>query len=431
MPIMDPKHESMSRSEIRQLQLERLQAVLNRAVRNVSYYQQSFKEADVLPTDIRSLSDLEKLPLIDRQTLSDNQPYDMFAVPLREVVRLHPSRSGPDDPVVIGHTKNDIIVWTHLKARSFASADINQNDMVQVYLDYSLFPGAVVAHYGAEQLGACVTPLYSMPIPMQVEIMRNYRTTVLICTPTRALHIVRYMRERDIDPKSLFLRTVVFVGESWSLRTQSQVEDFLFVSVYGNYGISEICIPGIAYECEKHTGLHLCEDHFIAEIIDPATGQVLPPGERGELVLTTLTKEAFPLIRFRTGDVTSLREDECSCGRTFQRIENVSRRADDMLTVEGVEFLPSEIGMVLTNLEHVTSNYRLIVQREGTRDRLEVEVEITPDIFIDQLGPLETLRERIEEDIFDRLRVKPIIKLVEPNSLVGQERVVDLRENDG
>ncbi len=430
MPIMDSKHETMSRPEIRQLQLERLQAILNRVVRNVAYYQQSFKKANVLPTDIRSLSDLEKLPLIDRETLRDNQPYNMFAVPLREVVRLHPSRSGPNETVVIGHTKNDIYVWTHLKARGFSAADITQNDMVQVYLDYTLFPGAVVAHYGAEQLGACVTPLYSMPIPQQIEIMRNYRTTVLICTPTRAIHIVRYMRDREIDPKTLFLRAVVFVGESWSFRTRRQVEEFLFAEVYGNYGVGEICIPGVAYECENHFGLHICEDHFIAEIIDPDTGKVLPPGQRGELVLTTLTREAFPLIRFRTGDITSLSSEECPCGRTFQRMENVTRRADDMLVVEGVGFLPSEIGMVLTNMEHVTSNYRLIVQREGTRDRLEVEVEITPDIFIDQLGPLEALRERIEEDIFDRLRIKPIIKLVEPQSLVGQEKVVDLREND-
>lgn len=430
MPIMDSKHETLSRPELNQLQLERLQAILNRVTRNVSYYQHSFKQANILPTDIRSLSDLPKLPLVDRRILRENQPYNMFAVPLREVVRLHLSRSGPDEPVVIGHTRNDIMVWTSLKARGFSAADVTQNDMVQVYLDYTLFPGAVVAHYGAEQLGACVTPLYSMPIPQQVEILRNYRTTILICSPTRALHIVRYMRSREIDPKSLFLRAIVIVGESWSLRTQKQVGDFFYADVYGNYGVSEICVPGIAYECDSHEGLHISEDHFIAEIIDPDTGEVLPYGQRGELVLTTLTKEAFPLIRFRTGDVTSLRESTCSCGRTFLRMENVTRRADDMLVVEGVEFVPGEIGMVLNNVEHVTSNYRLIVQREGTRDRLEVEVEITPDIFIDQLGPLEALRERIEEDIFDRLRIKPIIKLVEPRSLEGQERVVDLREND-
>jgi phenylacetate-CoA ligase len=430
MAIIDAKHESLSRPEIRQLQLERLQAMLNRVVRNVSYYQNSFKEANILPTDIRSLSDLAKIPLLNREILKENQPYNMFAVPLREVVRLHPSRSGLADPIVIGHTKNDIMVWTHLKARSFAAADITQNDMVQVYLDYTLFPGAVVAHYGAEQLGACVTPLYSIPIAKQLEIMRNYRTTVLICTPTRALHIIRYMRENNVDPKSLFLRTVVLVGESWSNRTHRQIEENLFVDVYGNYGVSEICIPGIAYECEVHSGLHICEDHFIAEIIDPKTGEILRPDQRGELVLTTLTKEAFPLIRFRTGDITTLNDDECPCGRTFLRMENVTRRADNMLIVEGVEFLPSEIGTILTNIEHVTANYRLIIQSEGIRDRLEVEVEMTPDIFIDQLGPLEALREQIEEDIFDRLRIKPIIKLVEPQSLEGQDKVVDMRETE-
>ncbi|HQH70745.1 MAG TPA: phenylacetate--CoA ligase [bacterium] len=431
MPILEPKYECMDRSDLRQLQLERLQAVLNRVVRNVAYYQETFKRSESLPSDFRSFDDLSLLPLIDRRTLADNHPYGMFAVPLREVVRLHPSHSARwGEPIVIGHTKNDILAWTHVKARGFAAANITQSDMVQVYLDYTLFPGAVVAHYGAEQLGACVTPLYNMPIADQIPIMRNYRATVLICTPTRAVHIVRYLREHQIDPKSLFLRAIVFVGESWSNRTRRQVEESLFVDVFGNYGVSEICMPGIAFECEAKNGLHINEDHFLAEIIDPETGRVLPPGRRGELVLTTLTREAFPLIRFRTGVSSALTSEPCPCGRTLARMENVTHRTDDMLVVEGVEFTPSEIGMVLSQMEHVSSHYRLVIQREETRDRLEVEVEITPDIFIDSLGPLETLRERIEEAIFERIHLKPVIKLVEPKSLEGRDSVLDQRENN-
>lgn len=429
MPILNEKQECMKRSDIQQLQLERLQAALNRAVRNVSHYQQTFKEADWLPREIASLADLKLLPRINRDTLLEKQPYGMFAVPLREVVRLHPSASGRCEPIVIGHTQNDIRVWTEMKARGFAAADITQNDMVLVYLDYALFPGAVAAHYGVEQLGACVTPLFNTPIADQIEIMRNYRTSVLICTPSRAVHIVRYMQEKNLDSKTLFLRSVVLVGESSSPLTRSLIEEGLYVDVFENFGVSEICMPGVAFECAEHNGLHLNEDHFLAEIIDPKSGEVAENGERGELTITTLTKEAFPLIRFSTGAVTSIDASPCPCGRTSARMAPVTERADDMLIVEGIEFSPAEISVVLSRIEHATANYRLIILREETWDRVEIEVEITPDIFNDQVGPLEALRERIEEAILIRLRFKPIIKLVEPKSLEGKERVIDKRES--
>ncbi|MDP8246362.1 MAG: AMP-binding protein [Candidatus Hinthialibacter antarcticus] len=428
MPILNEKQECETRDSIQQLQLERLQAALNRAVRNVTHYQQSFKEADWLPREITTLNDLNKLPRINRDTLLANQPYGMFAVPLREVVRLHPSASGRCEPIVIGHTQNDIRVWTEMKARGFAAADITQNDMVLVYLDYALFPGAVAAHYGVEQLGACVTPLFNTPIADQIEIMRNYRTTVLICTPSRAVHIVRYMQEKTIDAKTLFLRSVVLVGESSSPLSRSLIEEGLYVDVFENFGVSEICMPGVAFECAEHNGLHLNEDHFLAEIVDPQSGEILTHGERGELTITTLTKEAFPLIRFSTGAITSIDAAACPCGRTSARMAPVTERADDMLIVEGIEFSPAEVGAVLSRIEHATANYRLIILREETWDRVEIEVEITPEIFNDQVGPLEALRERIEEAILIRLRFKPIIKLVEPKSLEGKERVIDKRE---
>ncbi len=429
MAIRDIKQETAHREDIQQLQLERFQAMLNRVVRNVSFYQKWFKENDKLPSDFRALEDINHLPLIDRQTLVQNHPYGMFAVPMREVVRLHPSAPGMGEPVIIGHTKNDVLSWTELKARGFSAAEVSQNDFVQVYLDYTLFPGAVVAHYGAEQLGACVTPLYNMPIADQIQIMVNYRTTVLICTPTRALHIVRYMHEHEMDPKSLFLHTVILVGERVSPSARRQVEENLFVRVYTQYGITEICSPGIAYECSERKGLHISEDHFYPEIIDPETGEVLPEGERGELVLTTLAKEAFPLIRYRTGDVTSIHTEPCACGRTFARMENIAYRSDDTLVVEGVAFLPSEIAHVLCRIEHATSNFCLVIKREETTDRIELEVEVIPEIFHDSVKSLESLRIKIEESLYERLRIRPLIKLVEPKSLEGKEQVRDLRND--
>lgn len=430
MPIRDIKHETLNRDQLHQLQLERLQAIVNRVVRNVAFYQNWFKQNDLLPNQIRSREDIIKLPLIDRRTLVENHPYGMFAVALREVVRLHPSASGMGEPLVIGHTKNDVLVWTELKARGFAAAEMSPNDLVQVYLDYTLFPGALVAHYGAEQLGACVTPLYNMTIADQIQIMIQYHTSVLICTPSRALHIVRHLREHQLDPKSLFLHTLILVGEPLSLKVKKQIEEFLSVNVFVQYGVVEICSPGIAYECSEKNGLHLNEDHFLAEIIDPTTGEVLPHGQRGELVLTTLTKEAFPLIRYRTGDVTSFITDDCPCGRTFIRIENITRRSDELLIVDGVEFLPSEVGQVLAKVEHVTSNYRIILKGKETTDQIELEVEVTPQIFQDKIRTLESLRSNIENDLFERLRIRPKVKLVEPQSLEGKEKILDQRERN-
>lgn len=428
MPILDVQQETASRNEIGQLQLERLQATLNRVMRHVAFYRDWMKETDVLPSDFRTLDDLVRLPLIDRHTLEENQPYGFFAVPMREVVRLHPGHVGVRVPIVIGHTKDDVQMWTHLKARGFAAAEFTQNDMVQVYLDFSLFPGAVVANYGAERLGACVTPLYNMPIPDQIDIMRKFRTTILICTLSRALRIIRFMEEHAIDPKSLFLRSIVLVSECWSREQKRGIQDALEIDVYGNFGVYEICSPGIAFDCGREGGLHINEDHFLPEIIDPQSGVILPPGDRGELVLTTLTKEAFPLIRYRTGNITSLSYDVCECGRTLVRMQPVTARADGLISVEGVEFLPSDIGDILSKQEDVTAHYRLRIVSDETRDRLEIDVEMTPGIFQgDTVRSLESLCARLEETFFDRLRLPVTVKLVRPQSLAGQVQVEDLR----
>lgn len=427
MPIHDERLECVSRAEIEQLQIERLQATLNRAARNVPHYQRAFEQRGVEPRDISSLGDVARLPRVSRQTLADEQPYGMFAAPLRDVVRLHQSAGGPQGPVVIGHTRRDIEIWTEMKARSFAAAGITQNDMALVYLDAALFPGAAAAHYGAERLGACVTPLIDTPIAEQVDIMIDYRTSVLICAPSRALRLIHYLDEQGIDPKTLFLRALTLVGESSSREIRRKIAERLFVDVYENFGVSEICMPGVAFECEAHQGLHINEDHFLAEIVDPQSGEALSPGERGELTLTTLSKEAFPLVRFSTGAATSLDFSACPCGRTLARMAPVTERIDDLLIVEGVEFSPAAVGRALARIDHASSNYRITLTRAERGDFVLIEVEITPDAFNDQVGPLEALKRRIEEAIALKLRIKATARLVEPRSLKDSEQVIDNR----
>lgn len=429
MPILDVKNETLNRRDMEQLQLERLQSTLNRVIRNVAFYQKWFRDAGLLPADFRSLADIRKLPVINRKTLVENHPYGMFAVPLRDVIRMHPSTLGMAEPVVIGYTQNDITNWTRLKARGFMAANFSHNDMVQIYLDYTQFPGAVIAHYGAEQLGACVTPLFNIQVSDQIEIMKNYRTTVLICTQSRAIHLMQYIRKNNIDIKSLFLRTIILAGEPWSDHTRQVVAEELQVEIFGYYGVMEICSPGIAFECDKQNGLHINEDYFLPEIINPESGEILPSGQKGELVLTTLNKEAFPLIRYRTGDITVLHEEPCACGRTLIRMENVSSRTDDLLVVEGVEFHPAEIGVLLEGLGLPDAQYRLLILREETRDRLELDLAIPPDLFKDLVVSMEALRTKIADTIYERLNLVCFIHLVNPASLEGKERVSDQRNH--
>ncbi|HQO35968.1 MAG TPA: phenylacetate--CoA ligase [bacterium] len=429
MPVYDPKHETMDRAELRQLQLEKLQAILNRVDRNVAYYGKMFRSADLSPEDFHSLEDLQRIPLTSGETLVENHPYGMFAVPLRQVIRLHPLPSKHGRQIVIGYTKNDVNNWTLLKARSFAAAGVTEDDILQVYLDYSLVPGALVAHYGAELLGACVIPVYNVALEEQIPIMLNYRVTALVCSPSHALHIVNYMKKNEIDPKSLFLRVMILTGERWSEELRSRIEGFLGVTALGGYGVPEICSPGIATECMERDGFHINEDHFLAEVIDPKTGEVLPYGREGELVLTTLMKEAFPLIRYRTGDITILREESCPCGRTTLRMDRVMMRTDDSLTINGMQISLSDIREILQEHGMESPNLRMVATAEEETDRLEIQIEVTSNMLGDEVRALEVLRERIEEAIVERLRIRPHVRLVEPRHLQGQERIVDLRQH--
>ncbi|HYA14193.1 MAG TPA: phenylacetate--CoA ligase, partial [Syntrophales bacterium] len=357
MNIRDAKYECMPREELEQLQLERLQATLNRAYKNVTFYRKMFHKSNVIPEDMQALSGLAKLPLTTQEDLRVNYPYGMFAVPLREVVRVHSSSGTTEKPVVVGYTRNDIKVWTNLVARVMTAAGVTRDDMVQITFSYGLYTGAFGFHYGAEAIGASVIPTGTGNTEKQIMIMQDYKTTALVSTPTYAITLAERMEKLGVNPKGLSLRVGLFGGEPLSEALRSEIETRLGISATDNYGLSEIIGPGVAGECEYKCGMHIFEDAFIPEIVDPLSGKQLPAGSTGELVLTTLTKEAFPMIRYRTGDITSLVYTPCNCGRTIARMAKTMGRSDDMLIIKGVNVFPSQIGAVLTTVVGAESQY--------------------------------------------------------------------------
>ncbi len=410
-------YKSIDRQEIEQIQLERLQVTVNRAYRNVAYYRNILDRMGISPEDITSLKDLSKLPFTTRETLLENQPYDMFALPLREVVRLHSSSGTTSEPIVVGYSKNDIDHWTELMTRVLESADVTKDDIVQIAFDYGLFTGALGFHYGAERIGATVIPCSRLSAEKQIAIMRNYRTTVLVCTPTFALHIANTMKKEGISPASLSLRVGLFGAEPWSESIRKEIEESLHIVALDNYGLSEVMGPGVSVECHEKNGLHIFEDHFIPEIIDPETGQTLPDGVKGELVLTTITKEAFPMIRYRTRDFTSLDHSLCKCGSTLVRMSRVSERTDDTIVIQGVNVYPSQIEQILKEIEGAEPHYRLRVDRQGALDELEVWVEVSPYIFFDEVKKMNALGEEIVRRLEETFGFSMKVKLVEPGSI--------------
>lgn len=420
--------EKFSRDRLEQLQLERLQATLNRAYRSVSFYQKAFDEMGIIPEDIDSLSKLSRLPFTSRQTLVDNYPYGMFAVPLREVVRLHCTTGPKGQPIVIGYTKNDIDHWAQISARVLKAAGVEKEDVVQICLDYGLFGEGLGFHYGAELIGASVIPGSDGDPKRQLLIMRDYRSTILLSNPSFALKLLAAMKESKIGLASLQLRGIIFTGEPFSEETRVRVEEELQVKVINSYSPLELPGPKVATECEKRCGLHIFEDQFIPEIVNPQTGEVLPPGEEGELVITTVAKEAFPLIRYRTGDLTSLDFSPCECGRNLIRMQNPKGRTDDMIVVNGVGFFPAQIRQILVQIEGAEPNFRLIIDREGTQDVVELMVEVSESIFFDEMKKFHELKENIEEAIHQTLGINVRVKLVEKRSLSTAEKpVIDKR----
>jgi phenylacetate-CoA ligase len=432
MEIWDREHECMPREELEQLQLERLQATLHRANKNVTCYRNKFSEQGVDPDDIHSLADLAKLPFTTKEDLRLNYPYGMFAVPLREVVRIHSSSGTTGKPTVVGYTKNDIKTWSNLVARFMTAAGVSHDDVVQIAFGYGMFTGAFGLHYGAEAIGASVIPMGGGNTEKQIMIMQDYRSTTLVCTPSYAITIADRMEQLGIEPKSLNLKVGLFGGEPWSEAMRAEIENRLCISATDNYGLSEIIGPGVAGECPHKCGMHIFEDAFIPEIIDPDTGMVLPPGSTGELVLTTITKEAFPMIRYRTRDITSLDYTPCSCGRTMVRMQKTMGRSDDMLIIKGVNVFPSQIEEVLVAIEGCEPHYQLVVDRKGTLDVLEVQIEVTENIFFDEMKLQRSFLEKIERKIESVLGVGVTVRLVEPKSIPRHEgkadRVIDRRK---
>lgn len=429
--IWDQQHECMPREELEQLQLERLQATLNRVYKNVRCYQNKFKEAGIVPEDVTSLADLSRLPFTTKEDLRLNYPYGMFAVPLREVVRIHSSSGTTGKPTVVGYTRHDLKTWSNLVARFMTAAGVTPDDVVQIAFGYGLFTGAFGLHYGSENIGAAVIPMGGGNTEKQIMIMQDYKTTALVGTPSYALTIADRLEKMGIDPKSLSLKVGLFGGEPWSEAMRAEIEQRLQIIATDNYGLSEVIGPGVAGECQHKCGMHIAEDAFIAEIIDPETGEVLPPGSTGELVLTSLTKEAFPMIRYRTRDITSLIYEPCACGRTLARMKKTMGRSDDMLIIKGVNVFPSQIEEVLFAIEGCEPHYQLIVQRTGANDTLEIDIEVTENIFFDEMKKQRAFLELIERRIHSVLGVGATVKLVEPNSIPRHEgkaqRVIDKR----
>jgi phenylacetate-CoA ligase len=432
MNIWDQTHECMLRDELEQLQLERLQATINRVHKNVTYYRKKFNELGIIPEDIRSLSDLTKLPFTGKEDLRINYPYGMFAVPLREVVRIHSSSGTTSKPIVVGYSKNDIRMWSNLVARFMTAAGVTSDDLVQIAFSYGLFTGAFGLHYGAEAIGASVIPMGTGNTEKQIMIMQDYKTTVLVSTPSYALALAERMEQMGIDPKTLSLKIGLFGGEPWSEKMRKDIENKLCLSATDNYGLSEVIGPGVAGECQCKNGMHIYEDAFIPEIIDPETGEVLPPGAKGELVLTTLTKEAFPMIRYRTGDLTSLDYSPCACGRTLVRMKKTMGRSDDMLIIRGVNVFPSQIEEAIYSAARSAAPYQIIVERKGPMDSLDVIIEVTGEIFSLELQKQRSFLETVKKHIVSVTGIDVSVRLVEAKSLPRVEdkiiRVVDKRK---
>jgi phenylacetate-CoA ligase len=431
--IYNSEYETMAREDLKQLQIERLQAVLYRVYRNVTFYREAFDRLDLDIDDVKDLKDLSRLPFTTKEDLKKAYPYNMFAVPLRDIVRLHTTSGTTGKPLVVGYTRNDLRSWASLVARVLSAVDIGPDDFIQIAFPYTLTTGGLGFHYGAERIGASVIPASSSDIRRQAVIMRDYKSTALVSTPGYALHLASILKDMDLHPEELSLKTGLFGSEPWSDRLREQIETELHITAYDNYGLTEIMGPGVAFESIERDGLFISEDHFIPEIIDPETRAPLPFGERGELVLTTITKEGFPLIRFRTGDITSLTDEPGASGRSFCRMKRVSGRTDDMIIVEGVNCFPSQIEEILVDVEGVEPHYLLILDREDGIDKLEVQVEMGEKVFSDEAKVLEKLRNRLEEAIRTGIGIEAKVTLKEPKEIERSEggklkHLIDKRE---
>jgi phenylacetate-CoA ligase len=416
---------------LRRLQLDRVQAIVAHAAERVELFRQRLQSRKLAPTDIQTLDDVARLPFTSKADLRDTYPFGLFAVPLRDVVRVHASSGTTGKPIVVAYTKQDVDVWTSVMVRSLAACGLHEGDIVQNAYGYGLFTGGLGAHYGAEGIGAAVIPISGGNTDRQIMVMKDFGVTAICCTPTYFLHLVDRAAQLDVDLKALPLRVGVFGAEPWTDSMRRHIESATNIQAFDIYGLSEIIGPGVAIECPCHEGLHIFEDHFYPEIIDPETGRVLPDGQEGELVLTTLSKWAMPMIRYRTRDITALIPGACACGRSLRRMRRIGRRSDDMLIIRGVNVYPSQIEAVLLEVEGTLPHYQIILTREHGLDQVEVQVEVTAQVFSDRVGTLEALSERLADTLERVLGIRIKVTLVEPQTIQRSEgkakRVIDKR----
>lgn len=433
MAYWNEKAECMSRDEIKENQSQLLVKLVKKVYDNVEHYRNKMDAIGLKPSDIKSVEDLSSLPFTYKQDLRDTYPFGLFATDMKDVVRIHASSGTTGKQTVVGCTKNDLEMWSEIVARAFTAAGMTNESFAQISYGYGLFTGGLGAHYGAEKVGASVIPTSTGNTKRQIQTMLDFGTTHIACTPSYALYMAETMEEMGIDIKNdLKLEAGIFGAEPWTEEMRREIEKRLNIKAYDIYGLSEIIGPGVAYECECQCGMHINEDNFIVEIIDPDTGEVLPEGSTGEVVFTTLTKEGLPLIRYRTKDISSLNYEKCECGRTFVRMNKPQGRSDDMLIIRGVNVFPSQIEDVLLKIGDTLPYYLIVVDRIGTLDTLEIQVEISEEMLTDDVKGLEAMEKKIRSNIESTLGIAAKIKLVEPKSIARSEgkavRVIDKRK---
>ena len=430
--IWNEKIECAGREEMRSLQSKRLKDTVERIYHKVPSYRKKMQEKGLTPHDIQGIDDLRKLPFTTKADLRDNYPFGLFTVPMSEIVRLHASSGTTGKPTVVGYTRKDIQMWAEVVTRSLCMAGVHPNDIVQIAYGYGLFTGGLGLHYGSENLGASVIPISGGNTTKQIQLMEDFGSSVLCCTPSYALNIAEVMKEQGVNPSKLKLRVGIFGAEPWTEAMRKDIEAKLGIKAFDIYGLSEIVGPGVSCECEHQCGMHIHEDHFLPEIIDPETLEAVAPGEMGELVFTTITKEGIPLIRYRTRDLTRLIYDRCDCGRTLVRMVKCKGRSDDMLIIRGVNVFPSQIETVLLQMSEVEPHYLLIIEREGTLDTVSLLVEVQEQFFSDEVKKLQELRMKITRQLESVLGISVNVKLVEPKTIertAGKaQRVIDKRK---
>ena len=430
--MYNPASESMPVEQLRALQGERLSAMVKRVYENVPFYRNKLQQAGISPEDIRTADDIVKLPFTTKQDMRDNYPFGLFAVPMSDVVRIHASSGTTGKQTVVGYTKNDIHLWGEVMARTLGAGGVTKDDIGQISYGYGLFTGGLGGNVGSETIGCATIPCSTGNTRRQVTIMQDFKSSFLLCTPSYALTIAEYIEDNHIPLESLSLKKGFFGAEPWTENMRREIERRLGIEAFDIYGLSEVIGPGVGFECTEHNGLHINEDHFMLEIIDPETGKPVPDGEQGEIVFTCITKEALPLIRYRTRDIARKITGTCSCGRTLVKMSKPAGRTDDMLIIRGVNVFPSQIESVLMELEGLQPHYQLIVEREGPLDRLTVLIELTETMFTGEVRMLEALNKKIRSAIESTLGIAVNVKFVAPKSIERFEgkavRVIDKRK---